>query len=161
MVKLLGCALVGTGCLWLGLQAAVRLRRAGRRLERLCAALEMMERELVLRRTALPELLERLECRDGLFGDCLARLGRGAPFPEAWAGALDKSGLEDGARDALGALGPVLGRYDAQGQGESVARVRRDLERQAVRAGEEARRLGRVYAALGAAGGAFLVIILL
>jgi stage III sporulation protein AB len=60
----------------------------------------------------------------------------------------------------LSGLGTLLGRFDAQEQGKSVNRVRRELEQWAVQARERQRAYGRVYGMLGITAGSALVIML-
>ncbi len=169
MIRLVGAALVAAGAAWLGLGAAAELGRRVRRLEALSAGLELLERELWERGAPLPEVFRALARRTeepaaGLFARCAqacAALDR-EPFPAAWrrlAGALE--GLPPEAGAALLPLGEVLGRYEVQGQREAIGQARAALDRARRRAEEERSRMGRVYQALGLAGGGFLVILLL
>ena len=70
-------------------------------------------------------------------------------------------GLDEEARRALSPLGDTLGRCDWQEQQRRVAAVRGRIETLRAQAEEEQRRQGKVCRALGAAGGSFLVILLL
>lgn len=56
--------------------------------------------------------------------------------------------------------GDVLGRYDGERQRTALESLLLRLEEEVRLARDEARRMGRVYGALGAAGGLFLVILL-
>ena len=56
--------------------------------------------------------------------------------------------------------GDVLGRYDGESQRQALEGLLRGLEGQAAEAAEMARRLCRVYLALGLAAGLFCLILL-
>ena len=56
--------------------------------------------------------------------------------------------------------GDVLGRYDGESQRQALEGLLRGLEGQAAEAAETARRLCRVYLALGLAAGLFCLILL-
>jgi len=157
-MRFLGAILVAAGCAGVGVHAAMELKARVGLLRRLCAGLEVMERELSLGRTPLPELLEGLE--EELFRAAARGLAQGLGLRRAWDGALDASSLPPEDREVLRPLGRVLGRYDAPGQEESVEHVRRDLERRLAQAREESSRLGRMYAALGVTAGIFLAVML-
>ncbi len=58
-------------------------------------------------------------------------------------------------------LGSVLGRYDGESQRKAIEEGVSRLDRQIVQAGEDRRRLGRVYGALGMTAGLFLAVLLI
>lgn len=169
MMRMVGAVMVAAGCIWLGDQKARRLTTRVRVLGSLQTALEQMERELRLRRMPLPALMELLGHQAeppvrGLLQGCQAALNRltEEPFGCAWernVGQLTE--LTESDRRILASLGQILGRYDGAGQAEAVAGTRRALEEQQEQARTDSLRLGRVYRAVGAAGGGFLVILLL
>lgn len=166
MIKLGGTVLIWGGCTLWGFLAAEGVRRRVRLLEDIGQALEVLERELALNRTALPELLERMSHRTTqqgkqLFCLCRETLEKGNSFTYSWGAALAQSALKQEDRALLSCLSQVLGRYDAQGQERSLARLRGELERRVARGREEARALGRVYAILGVTAGGFLTLTLL
>ena len=75
MIRALGAALVAFGALWAGWRAVEELRGRVRAAEAVIDGLELLERELWERGTALPELLEDLSSRtrepaSGLFSRC-------------------------------------------------------------------------------------------
>ena len=162
MIRALGAALVAFGALWAGWRAVEELRGRVRAAEAVIDGLELLERELWERGTALPELLEDLSSRtrepaSALFSRC-ARACREldrAPFGDSWRR------LTPEGRAALLPLGEVLGRYEADGQRAALKRAEEALERERERAEKERDRMGRVYQTLSLAGGAFLVILLL
>lgn len=166
MFRLIGICLIWGGCVFWGLQAVEGVHRRVRLLEDMGQALEVLERELTLNRTALPELLERLSNRSTqqarvLFCDCNRSLQQGSSFMDAWTSALKKSGMKQEEQTLLSGLTQVLGRYDAQGQAQALAHLKRELERRCARQREETRALGRVYCALGVTAGGFLALTLL
>ena len=165
MMKLAGAVFVWLGCALCGVQAAANLSRHTRLLESLVCALEQMERELVLSHLPMPELLERVEMSTSgpaaqLFAVCGRLLKQEYSFAHAWAGAVEEMELPQEELTCLSGLGTLLGRFEAEEQGKSVNRVRRELEQWVVRARECQRAYGRVYGMLGITAGSFLVIVL-
>ena len=163
---ILGVLLVWGGCGLVGLRACGALRQRVRLLEGIGLALEIMERELVLNKTPLPDLLEQLSHKEtgqseGLFFRCKTELEQGKSFTQSWADALDKSELAERDRQLLGTLGVWLGRYDAKGQAEALAHLRVDWDEHIDLARRQARGLGRVYGVLGMTAGGFLSLLLL
>ena len=152
MIRMLGAVCLAAGPVWLGMSAAAELAHRERALGALCAGLELMERELALRLTPLPQLMEELAHRTE---EPARRLF------SAWRRLTDQLPVSPEAKRALYPLGEVLGRYDGRGQQAAIAGARRELEGLRARAGEERLRLGKVYGALGVTAGAFLVILLL
>lgn len=169
MMRMLGAVLVAGGCVWLGDQKARKLTARVHMLRSLALALEQMERELRLSMPPLPVLMEELSVRAEplvrpLFKRCRAALEelREVSFSDTWQELVTQlPNLNQQDRRLLLPLGQILGRYDGPGQAEAIALVRRELERQQEQAQAESSRLGRVYRAVGAAGGGFLIILLL
>ena len=171
MLRLVGALLLTVGAAGLGLCAAWQLRDRVRSLRSLVGGLEILDRELSFRRTAMPELMERTARQAGapacyLFARCrdhLEELGERS-FSQIWARAVAEEPellLAEEERAALLELGEILGRYDADGQIAALKRAEETLKACLTRAKEDRRRLGRVYTALGAGSGAMLAILLL
>lgn len=169
MIHMMGAALVAFGCCWLGEKKARQLAGRVRALEGLAAALGQMARELTLSLTPLPQLMRRLGEEsawpaDSLFSRCgqaLEGLDR-EPFSQAWSRLTREIPcLMEEDRRALAPLGQVLGRYGGGEQAAAIAAVEEELKQLHRSAQADSRRLGRVYRAVGAAGGGFLVILLL
>ena len=166
MLKLIGGLMIWLGCAGWGVRAAGELGRYNRLLEDLVCALEQMEQELVLNRTTLPELLGRLGGRREkpsaeLFIRCRKMIEQGNSFTYSWGYVLEEFGLEPEVRLCLEGLDNLLGRYDAEGQGQAVCRVRRELEGHAARAGARKRELTRVYLTAGVSAGVGLLLTLM
>lgn len=169
MIRALGAMMVAGCGIWFGTHQARRLERRVAALEALRSALEQAGRELELCATPLPQLFRFLAGRtlrpaDGLFSACADALERDdrVGMDTIWAEAvMELPELTQEERQLVGCLGPVLGRCPGPEQGETIDGVCRALEQCALRAREESTRLGRVYRAVGAAGGGFLVILLL
>ncbi|MBR4099195.1 MAG: stage III sporulation protein AB [Clostridium sp.] len=169
MLTAVGGILVAAGCWGLGFQAATRLREQERALRDAEQGLQLLERELALRETPLPQLMGLLEerCRGSacaLFAACRRGLERldETPFAQSWQSAVeDCPGLTGEGKQALLSLGNILGRYEGGEQCRAVTAVRQELGDILRRAEENRRRMGRVYQMLGLSGGAFLVILLL
>lgn len=169
MIHMLGAVMVAAGCIWLGNRKARQLTARVRALEALKSALELMQRELELRLTPLPQLMRALSAQTSspareLFTGCGRALEalEHERLSDAWTRLVGQvPELKEEDRQALAPLGQVLGRYDGRGQAAAIEAVSQELEGLKARAQEESSRLGRVYRALGAAGGGFLVILLL
>lgn len=165
MIRLIGMFLIWGGCALWGVREAQTVRRRVRVLEDMGWALEVLERELVLNRTALPELLERLAQKDTggamVFSVCRSMMKTGVDFAQAWGVALERSELRREEWELLSGLSQVLGRYDAGGQAQALAHLRQEVEQRSIRQREEARAMGRVYGVLGITVGGFLSLALL
>lgn len=166
MIRLVGAGLVWGGCILWGMQAARSARQTVRVLEDMGQALELLEREMWLNRTALPELLERLSHRNtrqgsAVFAACRRRLEEGDSFSCAWESALKEGELNREERSLLCTLSQVLGRYDAQGQTQALSHLRQEVDRRCIRRREEVCALIRVYRMLGITAGGFLTLTLL
>lgn len=166
MIRLIGMVLIWGGCALLGVKEARAVRGQVRLLEDMGRALEVLERELTLNRTAVPELLERLTRGQpgesgAVFFACRSMMEAGNGFADAWTCALEHSGLKREEQILLSGLSQVLGRYDADGQAQALAHLRQEVEHRSKYRREEAGALGRVYGMLGITVGGFLSLTLL
>ena len=169
MVKLFGATLTAAACAWIGFRGAGTLRLRVGSMRELEQGLLLLEQELELYKSPLPELLEQVSRRSA---GCAARL-----FSVAWKEmqGLERSSFRDIWERSLVScavageetlqillpLGAVLGQCSTEAQVEGIAAVRGQLERLSRLAEEECRRQGGVYRIMGVSGGAFLVILLL
>jgi len=165
MLKILGVLLVWGGCALCGVRACIVLGRRVRVLEVIGQGLEVMERELALNATALPELLEQLEKKETgsstrLFTLCRTELDKGNSFSDSWAAALDNSGLSLRDRQLLSGLSRLLGRYDAVGQVQALSRLHADWDEHIALMRRQAGSLRTVYGVLGITAGGFLSLLL-
>lgn len=169
MLRALGAVLVAAGGAWMGLWAAEELRRRERALEDMASGLALLEQELGLGGLPLGPMFRALSEQvrgpaKALFAACGAELSQTdrPTFPVIWSRLVQElPGLDREARRTLSLLGETLGRCDGMSQQQAVAAVRRQLEEQRRRAGEDRRKRGRVYQILGLTGGVFLVILLI
>ena len=169
MIRVFGAVLVAGCGIWFGSRQARLLERRVCVLEEFGVVLEQMRRELELRRTPLAQLFRVLSNQTrasvkGLFSACAAELEEDDQdaLCRIWTSQVEKlPELNGEERRILPSLGHVLGRYPGHEQGEAIFQVCQALELQTQAARQESRRLGRVYRALGAAGGGFLIILLL
>lgn len=170
MTRFLGAALVMAGCVWVSLGAVCRLDGRVKDLEELAAGLETLKRELCWRLTPLPAAMQ--EAAEGthgraaaLFDWCARETCRldGRTFQQIWQDGLECCPLvlNEEDRAALERLGPVLGRYDADGQRQAIDGAVGSLNHRKAQAAEDRKRLGRVYGVLGMTAGLFLVILLI
>lgn len=166
MLKAFGVLLLWGGCALWGMRAAAVLRHRVRVLEDVGQGLELMERELALNRTALPELLEHVSHRATeqgkmLFVCCHQGIEKGKSFTESWNEALERGGLMIRDRELLAGLSSVLGRYDATGQLQALSQLRRGLDEHITLTRQQAQSLGKVYGVLGMTAGGFLSLMLM
>ena len=152
------------------MSAVRRLERRVKTLRSLTEALELMERELDFRLPPMKDLIRETARRSaepasGFLLTCAERMDEreGQPLAGLWQQAAleELPALKPCDREALLSVGVVLGRYDAESQRGVISAARERLAGFLADAVEERRRKGRVYGALGAAAGAFLVILLL
>ena len=111
-------------------------------------------------------LRQRTAClgEAAFFRTCRRRFAEGGQesWAESWTAALEQVALplEEADLRLLQEAGDVLGRYDGESQRQALEGLLRGLEGQAAEAAETARRLCRVYLALGLAAGLFCLILL-
>lgn len=162
--------MVVAGCAAASFGAVCRLDGRVKDLEELTAGLETLQRELCWRLTPLPEAMK--EAAGGIHGRaaelfdwCAGESRRldGRTFQQVWQDGLERCPLALNKEDraVLERLGPVLGRYDADGQRQAIEGAADSLNHRKVQATEDRNRLGRVYGVLGLTAGLFLVILLI
>ncbi len=168
MIRGIGGLLAFGGCFFLGLRKAGALRERERSLERAADDMEELARLLEWNGAPLAELLTKMQARDGplrpVYQRCLGELeqpDRGG-FAQIWREALLASrkfsaeGLE-----TLAGAGSLLGQFHRRRQAEGLNALGARLRSLAAEAGEERKRMGRVYCVAGGAAGLLLVIVLL
>lgn len=166
MMKLIGCLMVLLGCASVGLLEGRRKLVELRMLQDMIQGLEVLEREFALNKSPLPDMLEkaaaarRYERVRYVFSCCAQEAEKGIDFTEKWREALKGFNPDAQVLELLQGLCGILGRYDDRGQVQSVARVRKELERCLADAGREVRDKCRLYAVLGGCVGGVLSIML-
>lgn len=168
MIRALGGLLAFGGCLFLGLRKAEGLREMERNLERAAGDMEELARLLDWNGAPLTELLDRLRAREGplqeVYQRCLRELERQdrLGFERIWREALSAcEGFSGDGLETLMEAGGLLGQFDRTRQAEGLNALGLRLRRLAAEAGEERKRMGRVYCVAGGAAGLLLVIALL
>ena len=166
MLRFVGAVLITGACTLGGFRAAEELSHRARLLEEFALAVQILERELSLFRSPLPLLLSRMaqgRCKQvaSFFNNCCAGIEKGMTFTDVWEEQLKEIPLAERESGLLQGLAHVLGRYDDRGQVQAAARIRAELEACAARQRQESRTKGRMYRALGATAGGFLVLALL
>lgn len=160
--------MVMVGMVGLAWRAVGRLGERAELLRGLQGAVSYLEEELTFRLTPLPQLFEYLaQSRRGpvgaFFGAVLKDLeGPGeSGLSQSWSKAAGEMLplLREPERQTLEELGEVLGRYDAQTQAKALVLAGRRLAEAYTDAQAERQRLGKVYLALGAAGGLVTVLV--
>lgn len=170
MLKLLGAALLLSGCAGFGWSGVRNLELRVKTLRSMSAALELIGCELDFRAPPVRELFERLAVETeqpaaSFFRACAEEMsvGEGRPLSELWRKCVKErlTSLKQAEAACLISVGAVLGRYDAQSQRRALNRAREQLDGYLSGAMQERRQKGRVYGALSAAAGVFLVVLLL
>ena len=170
MLKMVGAVLLLAGGIGLGLSAVRRLERRVTALRSLIQALELMEQELDFRLPPMRELIfetaqRTAEPASKFLRACAESMEEleGKPLSGLWQQAAreELSALKPCDLETLFSVGAILGRYDAESQRSVISAARERLSGFLAEALDERHRQGRVYGTLGAAAGAFLVILLL
>lgn len=162
--------MVMVGMVGLAWRAVGRLGERAELLRGLQGAVSYLEEELTFRLTPLPKLFEHLaQSRRGPVGVFFEAVLQGLEGPEtialhqSWTKAVGETLplLQEPERQTLEELGEVLGRYDAQTQAKALALAGQRLAEAYIDAQAERQRLGKVYLALGVAGGLVTVLVLI
>lgn len=169
MRSIAGAVMVMVGTVGLAWRGVSRLGERAELLRALQGALSFLEEEMSFRFTPLLKLFERLSSRRGevgvFFGAVFAAMERREPAPlrEGWSKAVREKLplLREAERQTLEELGEILGQYDAQTQAKALHLAGERLAAAYLEAQEERQRLGKVYLALGVAGGAVTVLALI
>lgn len=168
-MKLIGVVLILSGSFGIGFLAVRRLRGRVTALRTLTAALDVLVHELEFCLPSMPEWLGNTANRSSepaasFLRACIEELNlqTGMPLSEIWRTAAEKELplLKPCDIETIMSVGLVLGRYDAESQKSTISAARSQLAAQMEAAVEERNRCGKVYIALGAAVGIFMVIIL-
>ena len=166
-LKVIGAIFIIAGCGCFGFLYAAAHRRETRYLRRYISALEFMECELQYRLTPLPELCKMTaEVCEGCLKKLFAILGKeleGQISPNAeqcMQAAIAKAGdIPKLTGKALRQLGPVLGRFDLDGQCKGLASQRAEAIRILNEYSENQETRLRSYQTLGICAGAAVVIL--
>lgn len=167
-------ALLGKGCLFIGFAAlgflrGIRLSQRTSCLEEFHRILAALSRELTFSLRSVSDLIATAAAGSKgqtaeFFKTCLHLFEEGGreSWAESWSAALDvvQLPLEQADRRLLREAGDVLGRYDGESQHQAFAGLLCRLEQQREEARQNARRLFRVYVALGVTAGLFCLILL-
>lgn len=162
--------MVMIGAVGLAWRGVGRLSERAEVLRSLQGVMAYLEEELTFRFTPLPKLFAHLrESRNGAVGDFFQsveeQLGQKETIPlrESWSRAAEEylPMLKEEERQTVEELGEILGQYDAQTQAQTLRLAGERLAGFYMTAQEERQRLGKVYLALGVAGGLATVLALI
>lgn len=163
----LGKVLLLTGSSALGYLRGRELKDRVACLADLRRAIGALSRELTFSLRPLPELAAAVQGTGPagvLFGLCRREFiqSGGESWADCWQKALTLAPLPLKVADVdiLRELGEVMGRYDGESQQRSMEGLLARLEEALTEARAEARRLFRVYLALGVTAGLFACILL-
>jgi len=168
MSLLLFLALFGGG-VGIGWSAGERYRRRTRTLDAFRQAFLVFELEVLIRRVALPEVVDRLAAEGPeelriFFGELARRLADGArSFGEAWTSALVTiaSILQEPDLRFLRAAGTTLGQGDIEHASRVFHRAEEELAHRIEEALADERRYVELYRTLGLLSGLALGILVL
>ncbi len=166
-IKIIGAVLIVLGCGLFGFLYAAAHRRETRYLRQYISALEFMEWELQYRLTPLPELCN---ITSGLCDGCLRKLFMALSNeleaqmdPDAAQcvrKVLEKTAdLPKLTKIAFAQLGPILGRFDLDGQCKGLVSLRSDATQLLKKHSENQDVRIRSYQTLGICAGAAMVIL--
>lgn len=141
-------------------------------LQDLISVLKILEAEMKYRRDPLPLLLKRIgKMSHNQAGEFFLRISEGLQssyafdFYGSWSWAVNEiygeSALTETDRSIISEAGIELGKTDMNNQHSLFARLFSRLEQQITEATEDKKTKGRMYQALGTAGGILAVIVLL
>ena len=170
MLKVIGAVLIMAGTVGLGWRGVERLGERIEVLRGLQGSVAYLEEELAFRFTPLPQLFERLsKNRKGAVGAFFGSVRKKmeqceeVPLRKSWWQGVEEtlSVLREEEQKTVAELGEVLGQYDAQTQVQTLRLAGERLAGFYLAAQEERGRLGKVYLALGSAGGLMTVLMLI
>lgn len=169
MRSIVGAVMVLAGAVGLAWRGVARLGERAELLRGLQGALAYLEEEISFRFTPLPRLFEHLSGKRGragtFFGAVFAAMEdeKHPTMRESWSKAVERELplLREEERQTLEELGEVLGQYDAETQAKALHVAGERLAAAYLAAREDRQRLGKVYLALGVAGGAVTVLALI
>ena len=169
-MKAIGAVLVMAGTMGLGWRGVERLGERVEVLRGLQGSVAYLEEELAFRFTPIPQLLEQLnQNRKGavgsFFGNVHGKMEERdeATLRQSWRQSVEETFpmLRDEEKKTVAELGEVLGQYDAQTQVQALKLAGERLAGFYLAAREERGSLGKVYLALGVAGGLATVLVLI
>lgn len=167
MLKFWGGTLVIVGCSYLGLIKAQSFKKNVCLTQDFILALSYLKREITQHQNYLPDILLSLSEKEytttgHYFKQLLLQLEDSNPFVTKWENSLQYEGkLPEKLSEILEPLGRILGQYDSDEQGRSIANILEHLSQLKDTQEEESKRLGKVYSAMGITLGFFLVILLI
>ena len=167
MLKTLALALLFLACGGTGAMISRGMLLRVRELERGLQMIASLRAQLQFSRPPLPRMLAEVcgqSQRPAFLPHCLARMGEGAAFPNAWRAAIEShggAGLREEDRLQLLALGELLGAGDAEGQREALLVQEALLQTRLEQARSRRDTRGRATFLLGILGGLTLMILLM
>jgi len=166
MLKSLALALLFLACGGTGAMVSRGMLARVRELERSLQMLASLRAQLQFSRPPLPQMLAEVcgqSQRPAFLPHCIARMGEGVAFPQAWRASVESHspGLREEDRRQLLALGELLGASDAEGQREALLVQESLLQTQLGQARARRDTRGRASFLLGILAGLTLMILLM
>lgn len=172
MVKLILSIIILLSCILAGQLKARHFENRVGHIQDYITAIRILESEMTYRLDPLPEIFLRIgSSNDNLAGKLFATASRMLKetqhhdFAQFWKEATfqvyEASSLTEADKEVIAAFGVELGQTDMENQRGLFARSTSLMEVQLAEAMEEKRTKGKMYKSLGAAIGAFIVILLI
>ena len=167
MIRVIGAVLIFGGCFGVGLLEGMQKKKTIDLLRDVLHGIEIVEREIDLNARPMPDSLalaaesRRNRAVMKMLNDCARASEKGERFTHVFASWADDVGIAEEQKALLCPLFDMLGKYDVQGQVNSIARTVRQVIKQLERDREEAAKKSRIYRSLGAAAGGMLTVLLL
>lgn len=167
MIAITGALFLFLGCSSIGFLKARELKNDHILTIDFMQALAYAQREITQNHRSLPDILLTLREKEyttvgGYFKKLHDSLEENSSFREKWdESILFQKELPESLLQIIQPLGGVLGQYDSEKQGDTIARILVQLEVLSVTQEAESVRLSKVYVVSGITLGLFLVILLL
>lgn len=171
MIKLIGAVFVIFAGTMLGFYQSLQLISRVRQIRQTIQALQRLETEILYGYTPLPEALAGIAASiqgpvSGLFAGAAEGLAAGnadtvqTSWSQSMATGWSHTAMKRNEREALLALGSVLGRSDRTDQAKHLRLTVGVLQAEEAAAGEDNRRYGTMWRSLGLLSGVLIVILM-
>ena len=168
MIKLLGAVLIAGSCSVVGFSMNNRLKGRVAALKSFLGAIQLLQAEIVFRRSALPDILPMIirECSGAASAffrqvqQCMLRDGESflSAF-ELLVPELRHFDLKWSEIEWIASVGHIAGRYDAATQADRLSGLIAQLEHALQQAQEEYGQKGKLYRALGVTAGVMIALV--
>lgn len=161
MVNMIGAALTGGACAYLGFKKNMCMKKRVKNLEAVMSSLELLEGEISFAQNKLKKAFLNADS-NGFFKIISEHIDEGAGEAVNMAAeeGTEKFCFDEGDAEAIKTLGQSIGKTDVNEQIKHIKYVRSLIENRLEDARNQYSRLGRVYGIGGLLCGLMIVIIL-